>query len=322
MVECQPMPASAPHPIPRWPALRAGLVGATASVWLVLSGPLPAIAAPACPPPQAPVQTLRALAEARWQLADPAAREPLALALLPCLASPDPELRDTLAFTALSTWLRGEALSADAARRLGAHALQVLAAPDGQGFDAPFAALLLAEVARVDRQRPLWSQAEREQVLGVAERYLSLTRDYRGFDPVHGWRHAVAHGADLMMQLALNPALGRPELDRIRAAVAAQVAPSTHFYIFGESERLMRPVVFMARRGLHEADEWKTWMTELAAAARGAPGAAPDMATLARQHNTKAFLLALHALLHEADDAVLRERLLPAVSATLRALLP
>lgn len=279
-------------------------------------------AAGACPPPSLDKAALRALAAAKWQLADEREREPLALALLPCLASPDPELRDELAFTALSHWLRSQALSQEATRRLGSHALQALAAPDGEGFDAPFAALLLAEVARVDRLRPLWSAAEREQVLTAAERFVSLARDYRGFDAAQGWRHAVAHGADLLMQLALNPALDRPALDRVLAAVAAQVAPSTHFYVFGEGERLMRPVAFVAQRALHSADDWTAWVQQLAASARPDTNAPTTLATLARQHNLKAFLLALHAVLHEAGDATMRERLLPAVSTTLRGLLP
>ena len=37
--------------------------------------------------------------------------------------------------------------------------------------------------------------------------------DYRGFVPGAGWRRAVAHGADLLMQLALNPAVERTQLD-------------------------------------------------------------------------------------------------------------
>ncbi len=273
-----------------------------------------------CPPDQAPKDALRALAAAQWRLDDDRERAPLALALLPCLASPDPELRDDLALGALTQWLRQGQLSASLARQLAEHALQVLAAPDGQGLDAPFAALLLAEVARVDRLQPLWSGAERERVLTAAETFVSLTRDYRGFDSKQGWRHAVAHGADLLMQLALNPVLDRTQLDRILQAVAAQATPDAHFYVFGEGERLARPVIFVARRGLHSAQEWTAWLGRIALAGVPERATPASMAALARLHNAKALLLPLYASLQESGDADMRERLLPGLTAALRTL--
>lgn len=39
--------------------------------------------------------------------------------------------------------------------------------------------------------------------------------DYRSFDERDGWRHAVAHAADLLMRLALNPALTGTQLDAV-----------------------------------------------------------------------------------------------------------
>ena len=276
--------------------------------------------AQACPPEQAPRNLLRALQAVKWQLADEAAREPLALALLPCLASPDPELRDTLAFSALSTWMREGVLPVTLARRFGEHALATLAEPDGQGFDAPFAALLLAEVARADRLQALWSDAERDEVLAAAEAFVTKTRDYRGYDPAQGWRHAVAHGADLLMQLALNPALDRAQLDRILAAVAAQATPSTHFYIYGEGERLARPVIFVARRALHGAADWTAWLGRIALAGVPDRAAPSTQAALARLHNAKALLLPLYAALQEGGDAEMRQRLLPGLTAALRTL--
>lgn len=51
-------------------------------------------------------------------------------------------------------------------------------------------------------------------------------RDLRGFDAVQGWRHGVAHGADLLLQLALNPALRRVQAEALLAAIASQVLPA------------------------------------------------------------------------------------------------
>ena len=115
----------------------------------------------------------------------------------------------------------------------------MIAAPDdASGFRRPFAALALAEVARADRIEPYLTEPERHELAEAGAAYLRGVRDYRGFTAGEGWRHGVAHGADLMLQLALNPRLSRTDADRLLGAIAAQVAPmGPVYYIHGESAR-------------------------------------------------------------------------------------
>ena len=147
--------------------------------------------------------------------------------------------------------------------------------------------------------------------------YFTGVRDYRGFDEGEGWRHGVAHGADLMLQFSLNPALGAPELTRIRDAIAGQVAPEGHFYIYGESERLARPIIYMAQRALIPEEEWTRWFAQFAPAE--SENLFASQAGLARRHNINAFLQSvwINARLSQdtADDA-----LLPSAEAALRAM--
>lgn len=260
---------------------------------------------------------LLALKAAKWQVPEDARRQQLALGLVDCLADPDPVLRDEVAFEALSAWLRAEKLTTATVQSLRAALLPRLAAADPQGFGRPFAALALAEVARVDRRKPYLSPAERHELLTAATAYLSGVRDYRGYDEPAGWRHGVAHGADLMLQLALNPALGKPEHEAILEAIASQVLP-THFYIYGEGERLMAPVFYLARRDTLTAAQWEAWLTRLAAARKPLPPV--SQAALAQAHNLKQFLYPLFAALSQSQDAAQRERLLPAVTRALKAL--
>ncbi|HEV8315707.1 MAG TPA: DUF2785 domain-containing protein [Burkholderiaceae bacterium] len=276
----------------------------------------------ACPPDGETRESLRSLKAVNWQLDDAPRRTSLAQGLVDCLADPDQELRDDLAFGALQQWMRAGQLDADGVRRIAQRLLpQLSASPEPTGFAAPFAALTLAEVARVDRLKPIFSPNERDALLGAAADYLRNLRDYRGFDARQGWRHGVAHGADLLMQLALNPALDKFQLDRILDAVAHQVVPAAeHFYIYGEGDRLARPVLFVARRGLHSADEWTAWFTAIATAAKPIEGQGPTQGSLARLHDAKAFLWPVYAALQEGQDGALRTRLMPGVTAALRAL--
>jgi hypothetical protein len=284
----------------------------------------------ACPPAGWPRERLATLKAAELAVADATARDRLALALLPCLEHPDPWLRDDVAFAALARWMRGDGLS-EATRRtilerllpgLEAPAAAPAAAREDLGVRAPFAALVLAEVARTDRLEPWLDAAERERLLAAATGYLAGVRDYRGFDAEVGWRHGVAHGADLLTQLALHPALGRPALDRILAAVAVQVAPAgEHFYVYGEGLRLARPVWVVATRGLHSADDWSAWFSRVADPAPLAAwgDAFASQAGLAKRHNTLAFLLATYHQARAASDRPVEARLLPGVEAALAA---
>lgn len=283
----------------------------------------PLLAMADCPPAGQDRASLAALKATGFKLEDAAARQALALALVDCLGDPDPALRDGVVYEGLATWLRADALDVATRRALLDRLLSQFgrAAPDPAGFREPFAALVLSEVARTDRISPWLEPEQRADLVEAAARYVEGVSDYRGYDEREGWRHGVAHGADWLMQLALNPALGKPQLDRILRAVASQVAPvAGEAYRYGEPERLARPVLFVLQRGLHDEPEWATWVQGISAPAPLATWADAygSQAGLARRHNTRFFLLALNAGLREGSDAGLQART-PAVVAALRA---
>lgn len=117
-------------------------------------------------------------------------------ALVACLGDPDPAVRDDFAFTLWSGGLRGRHLAADQMRHVLARLSAIVAGPDdAAGFQKPFAALALSEVARADRVAPYLSEAELHALAGSGAAYLRGVTDYRGFVAGEGWRHGVAHGA-------------------------------------------------------------------------------------------------------------------------------
>jgi len=276
----------------------------------------PAQAQAQCQTPGFARADLDALKAADWALADDARRNALALELASCVGNPDPTLRDGIVFEGLAHWLRARQLTPQTMLALADDLEPRLHASEGPGFERPFAALVLSEVARADRIEAFMTPARRTQFLDASLAYFTGVRDYRGFDEREGWRHGVAHGADVLLQLSLNPALGKPELERIRDAITTQVAPEEHFYIYGESERLARPIIYLAQHDLISEDEWTRWFAQF-------PSAGENMfasqAGLARRHNVNAFLqvIWLNARMSEntADDA-----LLPGAEAALRAM--
>ncbi|WP_144774173.1 DUF2785 domain-containing protein [Luteimonas sp. J16] len=212
---------------------RAGLAVALA---------LPAAASAACPPEGMDREGLQAFKVRRFETADPAQRQRLALALAGCLGDPDPAVRDGIAYQALAQWMRAGELDVATLRALRDRLHALVDGGEGEGFARPFAALVLSEVARTDRIAPWMTPGERKAMVRKAAGYVATVQDYRGFDDARGWRHGVAHGADWLLQLALHPALERDQGDLVLEAVAAQAVPGTaHAYVFGEPARLPPP---------------------------------------------------------------------------------
>ncbi len=267
-----------------------------------------------CPPPNESIASLQALKARGWKTAapdDPVARQKLVLGLAGCLGDANPVLRDDLAFEGLQAMMRGSQLDEATLHLLRTQMLAALAdRVDATGFRQPFSALVLAEVVRADRQRPILLPAQRDDIVERSAAWLAGVRDYRGFDAREGWRHAVAHGADLMVQLAVHPLLQKAQAETMLGAIALQVMPEgEHFYRYGEGERLMAPVFYLARRGWFTDADWNHWLTLLVT--RLPPPVPMTQSGLAARHNLSAFLQALYVSVQETGNDEVKNALLP-----------
>lgn len=246
----------------------------------------------------------------------------LAIALTACLADKDPVIRDEVAYSALQSWMRGRKLS-----KATVHSLfeilsgPLLKIPYGKaGFREPFSALVLAEVARFDRHDPTLTTEERNALVTTAVFYMDNITDYRGYDVKEGYRHGVAHAADLMMQLSLNTALEKPQLDQILAAIRNKIRfTGEHRYIYGEPTRLMAPVFYIAKRKLHSEQEWKEWFSGIASPKPEASWNDSLMSQTgwAKKQNAESFLLTMYVNVNESSNKEMQALLLPAISAAL-----
>lgn len=261
---------------------------------------------------------LDALKRAKFEIADAAGRQAFARAITACLASPDPALRDGIAYEALTHMLRGRQLDVETMRALKTDLLAQLEAPEGEGFERPFAALALSEVARTDRIQAWMSEDELIALLVEAQAWFINVRDFRGFDTREGWRHSVAHGSDLLMQLALNPRIDAEGLRLIVSAVGVQVTPKGHAYVFGESDRLARPVLVAAARGGLSEAQWSEWLKAIATPPEGVD-LFGSVEGLAWRHDADAFLRAVYLNARFGSDPA-DDVILPAAEAALKAM--
>ncbi|RFB04113.1 DUF2785 domain-containing protein [Parvularcula marina] len=224
--------------------------------------------------------------------------------LVPCLDETDPYLRDHIGYTGMSALLRRGEARPELLDEVMELTLNVANGPDPEGVAQPFAILVISEFVRTDRLDPWMPDSLRKDLVFFASIKMRTNTDYRGFDDEEGWRHFVAHTADLMLQLILNDNVSNENVSFLLSSLKPQIAPSRHSYIHGEPSRLVRPVVYAARRGAEPPGGWAPWLESLADPSPMADWgeAFTSEEGLAVLHNTKAFALALYATAANVED--------------------
>jgi hypothetical protein len=245
----------------------------------------------------------------------------LAPQLLPCLGSPDSELRDSIAYETLTAWLRTGRLD-DNTRRVLLDELsqRISTAPDDRlsdtVFSRSFSALVLSELMRSDARSAFMQDEDRSRLLALAIQAFLNETDFRGLDPELGWIHPLAHQSDLLWRFALHPETTAPQAERILDALRMRLTSADAPFNFNEGDRMARVAAMLfatEKLGQTEALDWLNSFES-----PGSMSAWQDAFQTPRGmielHNSKQFLRAL-------NDQLLGLDLNPAVTGRLRAIL-
>lgn len=236
------------------------------------------------------------------------------------LTSPDPVVRDELAFGVLAGWLRpGGPLTPSARAGLRDRLTARAAAPPVAGdavFGRSFAALTLSAIAAREVAEPAWTDAELDAQVEAAASYAAREVDLRGHTGATGWAHAAAHTADWMKFLARHPRLTAAQAGRLLDGVAALVVRRHGARLYhGEDERLAAAVRAVVRRGLVDDEALERWLGQLAGPLAEAFPEPFDPALYAAQRNARDLLVSCFVALSfdpapEAAAALARLRAL------------
>lgn len=228
------------------------------------------------------------------------------------LPSTDPELRDKIGYEVFANWIETEPYSPELLRsyikRLTANLQVGLGERDTDTvFLRAFSVLFLAEVIHRDNQQPYLEPHEVTAVLDQVLTFLAAERDPRGFVPVKGWAHSLAHTADMLMVLARSPHLDAPALLRILEAASAKMRAATDWvYVHGEDDRLARAVATAIGRNLLSIEQVQFW---LAALTSDWKGAWTDEDGTRAYFNVRNLLRAVHIRVASAKDLPNKEEL-------------
>jgi hypothetical protein len=220
-------------------------------------------------PPTHDRQFWRDIAKNKYAVPDNQSAFALAQELSSYFASPDPELRDELAYSILDVWIvyRNHLSTPELLSLLDQWQDNLRSGIGETSSDSvlqrSFSALSLAALAERDLKSPFLAEDRYRALLDRSLAYLKDERDLRGFDPTKGWVHATAHTADLLAFLAANPVLKIEEQSRILQAVSERLSSAHQIFSYGEQDRLANVVSTIVARKDFDAAAFQQWLTRL-----------------------------------------------------------
>jgi hypothetical protein len=247
----------------------------------------------------------RAIARDQYKLPEGESALALMRELSACLGSPDPELRDELAYAISAQWIyRQRLFDRDALIELVAKWSSNLKVGIGKTGDdtvllRSFSALDLSIAAALDNDQPFLTPEEHQELLANALGYLAAERDLRDFEHARGWLHATAHTADLLKFLARSRHFVPADQSRVLTGISEKLAHTgAVVFTHGEDDRLARAVLSIVLRTDFDGAAFGEWMARLRAARREAREAQEfDSDRYAEQQNTSNLLRSLYVLL-------------------------
>jgi hypothetical protein len=249
----------------------------------------------------------RSIVKAKFAVPQGASADALAPELSAMLASPDPELRDDLAYSILAVWTHRERFSPNVLLSLTDEWRSNLKSSLGE-YDTnsvlkrSFSALCLSEMARREAKSPFMGAERFHSLVAEAIDYLQAERDLRGYDPTLHWIHATAHTADLLAALADSPLLTKEEEASMLNGIDARLNTAPQVYTQGEQDRLAAAVVSIIRRKDFDAALFESWLSNIEREDRDVWTATTPSA-LARYQNHNYLLQALTVRLLLEKDA-------------------
>jgi Protein of unknown function (DUF2785) len=186
---------------------------------------------------------------------------------LEALGSPDPALRDELAYRVLAQWIDERVLPPDDVRDVlrRARSDELLFARIGESgtssvFRRTFSLLVIAVALTRDRAEPFLGQDEWRTTLDRVVAYCSEERDLRAHVTGSGWAHAVAHAADVVDALVAGRYATAADARRLFAGLRSLVDRADQVFQGEEDERVAIALAAMLAGERVEPAELRAWL--------------------------------------------------------------
>ncbi|WP_427110732.1 DUF2785 domain-containing protein [Lysinibacillus xylanilyticus] len=121
-------------------------------------------------------------------------------------------------------------------------------------FTRTFTSLLIALILYRDNEDNFLSEHKINECKDRVLAYLSAETDVRGYVPVKGWAHSVAHMADAIDELVKNPKLNKASYIEVVGTLFNAILQEDYAFIHNEDERILVPIFTMLEHGLDEQE--------------------------------------------------------------------
>ncbi|MCY9550037.1 DUF2785 domain-containing protein [Lysinibacillus xylanilyticus] len=121
-------------------------------------------------------------------------------------------------------------------------------------FTRTFTSLLIALILYRDNEDNFLSEHKINECKDRVLAYLSAETDVRGYVPVKGWAHSVAHMADAIDELVKNSKLNKASYIEVVGTLFNAILQEDYAFIHNEDERILVPIFTMLEHGLEEQE--------------------------------------------------------------------
>jgi Protein of unknown function (DUF2785) len=173
------------------------------------------------------------------------------------IGSTDSELRDKLIYSTFCQLAIEDQLEHELLRDLLDHCLSDDMLFKGIGengtdtvFTRAFASLVIAVILYKDNEGDFLPRDAVYKTKDHLIDYINSEKDLRGFVPVKGWAHSIAHVADAFDELILNKKIEQKDLFDMLPPLWEKILVSDSVYVHGEDERMITPLLAMLEKGL------------------------------------------------------------------------
>ncbi|ANC76347.1 hypothetical protein ABE65_005830 [Fictibacillus phosphorivorans] len=125
-------------------------------------------------------------------------------------------------------------------------------------FTRAFTTILIAVIIHKDIEVNFLSKETLIEVKNEIKKYIELERDVRGYVPVKGWAHSIAHVADTCDELIKSEKIAEVEYFSIVEVLLKKYCTTPNGFLHGEDERVVTAVLAMLKKevGLEELNQF------------------------------------------------------------------
>lgn len=185
------------------------------------------------------------------------------------IGSTDPELRDNIGLEAFYNWLNQGLYGVEELHRYIMRLVENL--QDGIGkieddsvFLRSFSILWLSLIVQRDNETKAMEKEDIARILEAALAYFAAESDVRGYVPIKGYAHALAHTSDLFAALADSHHIGADDHKRILDCIANKLRDGKPgIYLYNEDGRIARAIQGIIANNMLSLEQIQDWLSSL-----------------------------------------------------------